>query len=104
MAHTARSVRSSARITVGKTELQISRLGLGTAPLGGLFERVPEEDAHAAIKQAVDAGVSFFDTAPLYGYGLSESRLGAVLSGLPRDRFVVATKVGRLLRPAPHGE
>lgn len=80
-------------------------LGLGTAPLGGLFSPVPDDQAHAVIDAAWERGIRFFDTAPLYGHGDSERRLGAVLRGRPRDDFVVATKVGRLLRrpatPAP---
>lgn len=80
-------------------------LGLGTAPLGGLFSPVSDDQAHAVIDAAWERGIRFFDTAPLYGHGDSERRLGAVLRGRPRDSFVVATKVGRLLRrpaaPAP---
>ncbi|MFM8678079.1 MAG: aldo/keto reductase [Alphaproteobacteria bacterium] len=73
-------------------------LGLGTAPLGGLFSPVPDEQACAVIDAAWERGIRFFDTAPLYGHGASERRLGEVLRGRPRDDFVLATKVGRLLR------
>ena len=80
-------------------------LGLGTAPLGGLYSPVSDDEAVEVIGAAWDRGIRFFDTAPLYGHGASERRLGAVLRGKPRDSFVVATKVGRLLRrpeaPAP---
>jgi len=80
-------------------------LGLGTAPLGGLFSPVPGDQACAVIDAAWERGIRFFDTAPLYGHGASERRLGEVLRGRPRDDFVLATKVGRLLRrpaePAP---
>lgn len=75
-----------------------ARLGLGTAPLGGLYEAVSEASARATIERAWELGIRDFDTAPLYGHGLSELRLGAVLRGLPRDQFRVSTKVGRLLR------
>src|SRR3954447_22665562 len=75
------------------------RFGLGCAPLGGLYEEVPEDEARATIDRAWEAGVRFFDTAPLYGSGLSERRLGAALRGRPRDEHVLSTKVGRLLSP-----
>ncbi|HEY3085029.1 MAG TPA: aldo/keto reductase [Candidatus Dormibacteraeota bacterium] len=73
-------------------------MGLGTAPLGGLFEPVSADEAHAVVEAAWRAGIRFFDTAPLYGHGLAERHLGAVLRSKPRDQFVLATKVGRLLR------
>jgi D-threo-aldose 1-dehydrogenase len=78
--------------------IRLPRTGLGTAPLGGLFEAVSDETAGAAIELAWERGIRFFDTAPLYGLGLSEQRLGRFLAGKPRDEFVLATKVGRLLR------
>ena len=74
------------------------RVGLGTAALGGLFAAVDDETAEAAIELAWERGVRLFDTAPLYGLGLSERRLGRSLAGRPRDEFVLSTKVGRLLR------
>ena len=76
----------------------MTRVGLGTAPLGGLFAEVADDDAHSVVAAAWAAGVRFFDTAPLYGYGLAEQRLGTVLRGCPRVEFALATKVGRLLR------
>lgn len=83
----------------------LTPLGLGTAPLGGLYNPVSDEEAHRVIDAAWRHGIRFFDTAPLYGHGAAERRLGAVLAGRPRDSFVLATKVGRLLRrpaePAP---
>ncbi len=78
--------------------IELPRVGLGTAPLGGLYEEVAEETALAAIDRAWERGVRWFDTAPLYGHGASERRLGHALQGRPRDDFVLATKVGRLLR------
>jgi len=86
------------QVQLGTTSLQVTRLGLGTAPLGGLFEAVADDEAHRVVEAAWKAGIRFFDTAPLYGHGLAELRLGAVLSSKPRDEFVLATKVGRLLR------
>ena len=84
--------------------LALSRLGLGTAPVGGLYEAVSEEEAHAVVDRAWALGVRYFDTAPLYGSGLAEHRLGAALRSRPREEFVLSTKVGRLLRRgAPPG-
>jgi D-threo-aldose 1-dehydrogenase len=79
--------------------LRVTRLGLGTAPLAGLYRAVDEVDALAVIERAWQSGIRFFDTAPLYGYGLAEQRVGKVLRTKERDDFVLATKVGRLLRP-----
>jgi D-threo-aldose 1-dehydrogenase len=76
----------------------VTRLGLGTAPLAGLYRAVDEDDALAVIRSAWDHGIRFFDTAPLYGHGLAEKRLGRILREHPRDEFTLATKVGRLLR------
>jgi D-threo-aldose 1-dehydrogenase len=76
----------------------VTRLGLGTAPLAGLFEVVPEPQALAVIERSWDAGMRFYDTAPLYGHGLAERRVGNVLREKPRDEFTLASKVGRLLR------
>ncbi|NPU11299.1 aldo/keto reductase [Bradyrhizobium sp. 83002] len=89
------------RVRLGRSSLDVTRLGLGTAPLGGLFEPVSDADAEATIAMAWSRGVRFFDTAPLYGFGLAEQRLGAFLRRQPRDGFVISTKVGRLLRPDP---
>lgn len=78
--------------------MHVTRLGLGTAPLAGLYRAVDEVDALAVIEHAWVSGIRFFDTAPLYGYGLAEQRVGRVLRTERRDDFVLATKVGRLLR------
>lgn len=85
-------------VPLGGTGLTITRVGLGTAALGGLYEVVDDAAARATIDRAWELGLRFFDTAPLYGHGLSEERLGRALAGSPRDEFVLATKVGRLLR------
>jgi len=87
-----------ARVTLGRTGLKTSWLGLGTAPLGGLFAEVSEAQAEAVVERAWERGIRLFDTAPLYGFGLAERRLGRVLARRPRDEFVLTTKVGRLLR------
>lgn len=72
-------------------------LGVGTAPLGNLYRAVSEEDAQATLAAAWDAGLRYYDTAPLYGLGLSETRLNHFLRGKRRDSYVISTKVGRLL-------
>jgi D-threo-aldose 1-dehydrogenase len=82
----------------------VRELGLGTAPLGGLYEAVSDEDAHAVVDRAWELGLRLFDTAPLYGSGLAERRLGLALRDRPRDAYVLSTKVGRLLRPGPPDE
>lgn len=87
-----------ARRPLGRTGLEVTCYGLGSAPLGGLLGAVEEEAALATVEAAWEAGIRFFDTAPLYGHGNAEHRLGRVLAGQPRDEFVLATKVGRLLR------
>ncbi|MGH8867795.1 MAG: aldo/keto reductase [Actinomycetes bacterium] len=89
------------RRRVGHSEVEVTRLGLGTAPLGGLFRRVEAEDASAVVARALDAGLAYVDTAPLYGHGLAERRLGEVLRDVPRDRFTLSTKVGRLIHDSP---
>lgn len=81
--------------------LELGPIGLGTAPLGGLFDAVDDQTAHATVERAWELGVRYFDTAPLYGSGLAERRLGAALRDHPRGDFVVSTKVGRLLEPGP---
>jgi D-threo-aldose 1-dehydrogenase len=73
-------------------------IGLGCAPLGNLFTAISDDAAGATVDAAWDGGVRLFDTAPLYGHGLSETRLGAALRSRPRDQYVLSTKVGRLLR------
>ena len=93
-----------ARVPLARTRLRVTRLGLGTAPLGGLYEPVPEHVADGVVRRARAHGIRFFDTAPLYGSGLSERRLGAALRDHPRDDVVVSTKVGRLLQPNDEGQ
>ncbi|ACZ90860.1 aldo/keto reductase [Streptosporangium roseum] len=83
--------------------LSVSKYGFGAAPIGNLFTAVSDAEAGAAVDAAYDAGFRLFDTAPHYGLGLSERRLGAALAGRPRDSYALSTKVGRLLVPAPTG-
>lgn len=80
---------------LGDTGLELTELGFGAAPLGNLYETIPERQAEATLERAWEAGIRYYDTAPLYGYGLSELRVGRLLRGLPREEFVLSTKVGR---------
>lgn len=89
----------STRNRIGSTDVLVSPLGLGTVPIGGLYEPVSDGEAGALVRRSYELGIRLFDTAPQYGSGLAETRLGNVLSDLPRDAFVVCTKVGRLVRP-----
>jgi D-threo-aldose 1-dehydrogenase len=89
------------RRAVGRTAVRVSELGLGAAPIGNLYTAVTDDDATATLDAAWDAGVRYFDTAPHYGLGLSERRLGKALAARPRETYVVSTKVGRLLEPNP---
>jgi D-threo-aldose 1-dehydrogenase len=84
---------------LGTTDVEVTRLGLGTAPLGGWPEAVTAEEGRSAIESAWAAGLRYFDTAPFYGFGQSESWLGEVLRDRDRDSYVLSTKVGRLLEP-----
>ena len=84
---------------VGNTELQVTRLGMGTAPIGNLYDSLDDEEAHETVRRSYENGIRFFDTAPLYGTGEAEQRLGAALRGVPRDELVIQTKIGRIIRP-----
>jgi D-threo-aldose 1-dehydrogenase len=89
--------------TLGGGCVPVSELAFGGAAIGGLFTPVTEERARAAVDAAWDAGIRYFDTAPHYGIGLSERRLGAALAGRPRGEFTLSTKAGRLLEPVADG-
>ncbi|MGW2183486.1 aldo/keto reductase [Streptomyces sp. NPDC001732] len=73
------------------------KLGYGTAPLGNMFRAIPDDEARATVEAAWQQGVRYYDTAPFYGAGLAEERLGEVLSAKPRDEYVLSTKVGRVI-------
>lgn len=90
---------------LGNTQVEVSELGFGGAQIGNVHTPVDDETAAAAIDAAWEEGIRYFDTAPHYGLGHSERRLGAALASRPRGEFVVSTKVGRLLVPnaAPTG-
>ena len=81
--------------------LDIPALGYGAANVGNLFRALSDDDAWAVLDAAWESGIRYYDTAPHYGLGLSERRLGAFLQTKPRDEFVLSTKAGRLLRPNP---
>jgi D-threo-aldose 1-dehydrogenase len=85
------------------TDIKISRLGLGTAPLGGLYKSVAESESDAMIHEALKAGIHYIDTAPLYGYGVGEKRVGRGIKGFT-PAPVLSTKVGRLFRPGNNAE
>ncbi|RKS09705.1 D-threo-aldose 1-dehydrogenase [Nocardiopsis sp. Huas11] len=87
--------------TLGRSRVSVTALGLGGAPLGNLSEAVDEDTAAGAVRAAWEAGLRLFDTAPHYGLGLSERRLGRVLADLPREGYTLSTKVGRILEPTP---
>jgi D-threo-aldose 1-dehydrogenase len=86
-------------MTGGRPDFLLDRVGFGGAPLGNLFTPIPEPDAIRAVTAAYEAGLRYFDTAPLYGRGRSEHRIGAALRSRPRESFRISTKVGRLLHP-----
>ena len=88
-----------AKLGIGRTDLKVTRLGFGGVPLGGLYRDVSEKEAEATVRRALDLGINYFDTAPIYGFGKSEIRLGRELATCSRDSIVVATKVGYTLVP-----
>lgn len=90
--------------SIGATDIAVTELGFGGAPLGLVGDDISDDEAAAVMLRAWDGGIRYFDTAPLYGHGLSEKRVGRVLRELPRDAFVLSTKVGRLLVPKEEGE
>ncbi|MEW2489752.1 aldo/keto reductase [Streptomyces sp. NPDC048411] len=89
--------------TLGRSSVPVTALGFGAAAVAGLNGDVGEDEATAAVEAAWSAGIRYFDTAPHYGVGLSERRLGAVLRAKPRDGFTLSTKVGRVLVPREGG-
>ncbi|MFE9453952.1 aldo/keto reductase [Streptomyces sp. NPDC006739] len=90
---------------IQNTSVALTELGFGASVIGNLYRVTPPDDAAAAVDAAWEAGLRYFDTAPHYGLGLSERRLGAALRGRPRDAYAISSKVGRLLVPneAPRG-
>jgi D-threo-aldose 1-dehydrogenase len=89
-------IRHNTKVNIAGTDLEVTKLGLGTAPLGGLFTSVQDTDSDELINSAFDNGINFFDTAPQYGHGTAEIRLGRILKNIGKP-YVLETKVGRVL-------
>ncbi len=84
---------------LGNTSLNVSTLGFGAASMGNLYQKVTDQEAQATLAAAIDLGFNLFDTSPRYGAGLSERRVGDALRALPKDNYILSTKVGRILKP-----
>ncbi len=97
-------MKAGERRPLGRVDLEVTALGLGTVAIGNLGKATSDVAAAATIDAAWDAGIRYYDTAPLYGHGLGELRMGAALRLRPRDDYVLSSKVGRLLRPHPRAE
>jgi D-threo-aldose 1-dehydrogenase len=98
-------ITDAAPVRVGDTDLFVPRVGLGTAALGNFLQAMSDADAVAVISRALASGVRYIDTAPLYGHGLAEQRVGLAIASTPHTGLAVSTKVGRLLRAgAPRDE
>ncbi len=85
----------------GRADLDVTVMGFGSAPIGNIFRPISEEESEAMISASWNAGLRYFDTAPMYGHGLSEARCGHGLRWYPRDEFALSTKVGRILKSKP---
>ncbi len=92
-----------AKRKLGRTGLEVTALGFGSAPLGDIYEVLDDATAIATVEAAAAAGITLFDTAPLYGQGIAEHRIGTALRRRPAGSTVISTKVGRILSPAPGG-
>ena len=88
----------------GGARIDFTEIGFGTAPLGNLYRAIGDDEARAILEEAWAGGVRYYDTAPLYGLGLSERRLGALLRGKNRDDYILSTKAGRLLEACSPAE
>jgi D-threo-aldose 1-dehydrogenase len=89
---------------IGGTALEVTEISFGGTAIGGLYRACPRETAMETLQGGWSAGLRYFDTAPFYGFGLSERRIGDFLRDKPRDSYVLSTKVGRLLRPVPENQ
>ena len=92
-------MKASDKRKFGRTDLEVTVLGFGAAPIGNIFTPISNEESYAMLNTAWQRGIRYFDTAPMYGHGLSEHRTGHELRHYPRDELVLSTKVGRLLKP-----
>lgn len=89
------------RSLIKQPQVSLTEYGFGAAQLGNLYRETSDDEAFNALRSAWDSGIRYFDTAPHYGLGLSEFRLGEVLQEYPRAEYVISSKVGRLLEPSP---
>ena len=87
----------------GRVDLTVTDMGFGAAPIGNFLRPITEDVSAAMVQRAWDHGMRYFDTAPYYGHGLSEARLGHSLRWMPREDYVISSKVGRVLKPAARG-
>ncbi|WP_163512505.1 aldo/keto reductase [Fodinicola acaciae] len=94
---------ASERRNLGHSGVSVTALGLGCAALGGLYSHVADDEARAVVSTALSAGIGYLDTAPQYGHGVSERRLGVALAGIDRGSYVLSTKAGRLVHPREGG-
>ena len=88
--------------SLGKSNLMLTEIGFGGGAIGGLYRAVSTQAAIQTMNSAWDRGIRYFDTAPFYGFGLSERRIGDFLREKPRNDYILSTKVGKLLRPVPN--
>jgi len=96
-------VRYNEKVKLKRSDLEVTRLSLGTAPLGGLFKSVSDADGEALLNSALEIGINYFDTAPQYGHGVAEIRVGKVLQSTKLP-YVIETKVGRILQKVENAE
>ena len=89
---------------IGTNDLKITRLGIGGTAIGNMYSASSSEDAKSLTDSAINQGIRYFDTAPLYGFGLSETRLGEGLESHDRNSFAISSKVGYMLVPESEGE
>lgn len=94
-------MRHAETVELGVKGPLVTRLGFGGSVIGGLFASIADDAAHEVVQSALELGIRYFDTAPLYGLGASERRVGEAFAGRPRDAFTISTKVGRLVRADP---
>lgn len=88
------------KVAFGRVGLEVTRFGFGTAPVGNIFREIDERTSDEMFQRAWKAGIRYYDTAPMYGHGLSELRTGHSLRWKDRDDFILSSKVGRILKPA----
>lgn len=94
-------MQPSHKARLGRVDLEVTAFGFGTAPVGNIFREIDEATSNGMFQHAWEAGIQYYDTAPMYGHGLSELRTGHSLRWKDRDQYVLSSKVGRVLHPAP---